>query len=215
MTAIERELEQYGTVDFFNYRKMLIPGFLGQGRSLPSSRLLCSPLARWRPPPSQRRPPPLSCCQSSVRVTQENQNTPAFLSHVRKAVPWVVERHLVYLQVAGEGMVPHSVLLVLFLMEVLGKVPEVHGGGEEVVQVSQQVLLGPEKNSVYTCCTTRVSLSPWSSGPPEPLATMSVCLSVPVPCCLATTSPLFFTSYPIHRQAWHPYLSATTAPALF
>lgn len=41
----------------------------------------------------------------------------------------------------------------------------------------------------------------WS---PEPLVTIFICLSVPVPCCLATTSPLFFTSYPIHRQAWHP-----------
>lgn len=172
-------------MDFLNYRKMLIPGFLGRGRSLPSSRLLRSPLARWRPPPSQRRPPPLSCCPSSVRVTQENQNTPAFLSHVRKAAPWVEKRHLVFLQVAGEGMVPHSVLLVLFLMEVLGKVLEVNGGGEEVVQVSQQVILGPEKNSVYTCCTSRVSLSPWSSGPPEPLATISVCLSVPVPALLS------------------------------
>jgi hypothetical protein len=33
-------------------------------------------------------------------------------------------------------MVAHSVLLVLFLMEVPRKVSEVHGGGEEVVQVS-------------------------------------------------------------------------------
>lgn len=33
-------------------------------------------------------------------------------------------------------MVPHSVFLVFLLMEVPGKVSEVHGGGEEVVQVS-------------------------------------------------------------------------------
>lgn len=67
--------------------------------------------------------------------TGESEHT-CFPLSCQEAAPWVVERHLVYLQMAGEGMVPHSVLLVLFLMEVLGKVPEVHGGGEEVVQVS-------------------------------------------------------------------------------
>lgn len=159
ITATERKLEQYGTVHFFGYRK-LVPGpqgarevFTFQSPSgFPSGSMEASTFSEMTTSPvwlsvtceGCTRESAQTCFPPSLSLSCPAQQTPVHPScHVQqgwwgelgKGCPEEGGRHLVYLYMAGEGMVSQSVLLVLFLMEVPRKVSEVHGGGKEVVQV--------------------------------------------------------------------------------